>query len=173
MTYISTKPVAGYPRYLVDTEGNVYSMFKRTAHGWYKRPGRLKLVGSVINGYRQLELRNENGERKHIKEHHIVLNTFVGFRPEGMECCHNNGNRLDNRLKNLRWGTRKSNNQDRIRHGTSKGEKNAKSKLTDIEALEIKARMSQGENGVELAKEYGVAHSTIYRVKNNQSWTHV
>jgi hypothetical protein len=47
-----------------------------------------------------------------------VLTTFVGPRPDGMEACHNNGDRSDNRLVNLRWDTSSENNLDRVRHGT-------------------------------------------------------
>lgn len=47
----------------------------------------------------------------------LVLEAFVGPRPLGMECCHNNGDELDDRVANLRWGTKKENAQDTLRHG--------------------------------------------------------
>lgn len=50
--------------------------------------------------------------------HHLVLEAFVGPRPHGMQCRHINGNSLDNRLKNLAWGTPSEDNYDRVRHGT-------------------------------------------------------
>lgn len=49
--------------------------------------------------------------------HTIVLETFVGPRPEGAEGCHNDGNYLNNRLSNLRWDTVSSNRLDTVRHG--------------------------------------------------------
>jgi hypothetical protein len=52
--------------------------------------------------------------------HRLVLITFRGPPTEGTEGCHNNGNGLDNRLVNLRWGTRSSNVIDSVRHGTNK-----------------------------------------------------
>lgn len=50
--------------------------------------------------------------------HALVLETFVGPRPDGMECCHwkpapDGG--YDNRLMNLRWDTRSANAYDRER----------------------------------------------------------
>lgn len=49
--------------------------------------------------------------------HRVVLTAFVGPCPDGMEGCHNNGNPTDNRLENLRWGTRSENSRDTVRHG--------------------------------------------------------
>jgi hypothetical protein len=57
--------------------------------------------------------------------HVLVLEAFVGPRPPGMQCCHNNGIPDDNRLINLRWDTPKNNVHDRRFHGTYQyGEKN-------------------------------------------------
>lgn len=50
--------------------------------------------------------------------HRVVLETFVGPCPEGMECCHWDDVRTNNRLSNLRWGTSGDNNLDMVRNGT-------------------------------------------------------
>jgi hypothetical protein len=39
----------------------------------------------------------------------MVLFAFVGPCPEGMECCHENDVRDDNRIENLRWDTHANN----------------------------------------------------------------
>ena len=52
--------------------------------------------------------------------HSLVLEAFVGPRPEGYVACHNNGIPTDNRAENLRWDTQANNNNDKITHGTSK-----------------------------------------------------
>lgn len=41
--------------------------------------------------------------------HQIVLEAFCGPCPDGMEVLHGNGIRTDNRLSNLRYGTRSEN----------------------------------------------------------------
>jgi hypothetical protein len=43
--------------------------------------------------------------------------TFVGAPPDGMEVLHNNGDPTDNRLENLRYGTRTENILDVYRQG--------------------------------------------------------
>lgn len=50
--------------------------------------------------------------------HRLVLEAFVGPCPPGMETCHNNGDRFDNRLENLRWDTPSNNGRDKAKHGT-------------------------------------------------------
>lgn len=55
--------------------------------------------------------------RGYAKVHHLVLEAFVGPRPEGMVCCHANDIADDNRLENLRWDTPSSNSQDKVRNG--------------------------------------------------------
>ena len=50
--------------------------------------------------------------------HAAILLAFVGVRPEGMEVRHLNGDPADNRLVNLRYGTRSENALDTVRHGT-------------------------------------------------------
>jgi hypothetical protein len=47
----------------------------------------------------------------------LVLEAFVEPRPAGMECCHGNDIKTDNRLENLRWATRSQNQYDRVRNG--------------------------------------------------------
>lgn len=43
---------------------------------------------------------------------------FVGPCPDGMEVCHNDGNPENNRVENLRYGTRSDNMRDKRKHGT-------------------------------------------------------
>lgn len=50
--------------------------------------------------------------------HRLVLESFVGPRPDGMECRHLNGNRQDARLSNLAWGTPMENAADKFDHRT-------------------------------------------------------
>lgn len=49
--------------------------------------------------------------------HTLVLTAFVGPRPATLEGCHRDGNRANNTLVNLYWGTRSDNQRDRVRHG--------------------------------------------------------
>jgi len=46
------------------------------------------------------------------------VSTQDGPRPDGMECCHGNGDSADNRVENLRWDTRANNGADKRMHKT-------------------------------------------------------
>ncbi|WP_405506891.1 NUMOD4 motif-containing HNH endonuclease [Streptomyces cyaneofuscatus] len=50
--------------------------------------------------------------------HRLVLEVFVGLRPHGMVCRHLDGNKTNNRLDNLKWGTYAENLADMKAHGT-------------------------------------------------------
>lgn len=77
------------------------------------RPGRPLVGVRRANGYLQVWLRGV-----HRTMHSLVMEAFVGPRPEGMQVCHNDGNRENNRLSNLRYDTPSANAADRYLHGT-------------------------------------------------------
>jgi len=54
------------------------------------------------------------------KVHQLILRTFVGPRPDGMDVRHLNGDKRDNRLENLTYGTRSENCLDITRHGRNR-----------------------------------------------------
>lgn len=106
-----------------------------------------------------------------IYPHKLVMEAFVGKRPEGMECCHADGNPWNNELSNLRWDSRTNNSQDKFKHGTQKmGEKHPMSKLTVEKVLAI--RQDNRLHRI-IAVEYGVSQPTISEIKSRKSWVHV
>jgi hypothetical protein len=93
--------------YLISDLGNVFSIKSdRLLHpapdGW---------------GYPHVTL-CDGVKQKHIKVHTLVLTTFVGPRPDGLEALHDNDIKIDCRLSNLSWGTHSKNVQDAVRNGT-------------------------------------------------------
>ena len=102
------KPIPGYEgRYEVSDQGNVKS-FRRSRDGYILRPGRMP------GGHLSVALGRNNSQCVH----KLVLLTFIGAAPVRHECLHINGIPSDNRLCNLRWGTRSENILDAVRHGT-------------------------------------------------------
>lgn len=68
-------------------------------------------------GYWQVCLQRGGRPTAHVA-HRLVLTAFVGPCPDGMQACHNDGDKSNNRLSNLRWDTPSSNTLDLVRHGT-------------------------------------------------------
>lgn len=59
------------------------------------------------------------GER--YKVHHLILEAFVGPRPPGLHALHGDDDRANNRLDNLRWGSRSENIREAVRNGRAVG----------------------------------------------------
>lgn len=96
--------------------------------------------------------------------HQLVLKTFVGEAPDGMEVLHINGNPTDNRLENLRYGTRTENILDVYRQGG----RWRKLSIDDVEA--IRFGFVCGIKGVELARMYGVTQQVISSIKHGRTF---
>ena len=77
----------------------------------------IKVDWADKDGYRRVSL-YRGRSRSNRSIHALVLEAFVGPRPPGQEACHNNGDRADNRLDNLRWDTPSANQLDSVDHGT-------------------------------------------------------
>lgn len=115
-------PVPDYPGYEVSDQGRVRSIDREVRSRW-GTPKVLKgklltpvKVGSLPRRYWSVALFRD-GERRDITVHSLVLEVFVGHRPDGHYACHRNDNPDNNHLENLYWGTPFQNAQDAIAFG--------------------------------------------------------
>jgi hypothetical protein len=106
--------------------------------------------------------------------HRLVLETFVGSCPEGMEGCHGDGDKTNNALLNLRWDTPKSNTCDRIRHGTKLvGEMVPGAKLSSEFVITVRDRVLRGESQASISRETGIHPATIGSICQRVTWKHL
>lgn len=113
----------------------------------------------------------EGARREQWLVHIVVLTTFVGPCPEGMQALHRDGDKGNNALSNLRWGTPKENAEDRIAHGNSgKGEKHPRAKLSETEAQYI--RWSK-EAPKELAVRFNITPDHVSAIRAGKTWKHL
>lgn len=88
------------------------------------RPLRGKILApGSDNGRLIVNLHGRDGRPRTRKVHHLVLEAFVGPRPEGAGCCHWDDDFSNNRLDNLRWATHTDNMQDCLRNGGNSRQK--------------------------------------------------
>lgn len=59
------------------------------------------------------------------------------------------------------------------RMGKYIGADNNQTKLNDDAVLDIRARLSDGESGFSLAREYGVTRRAIYQIRDFITWKHI
>jgi len=84
-----------------------------------------------------------NGKRKKWLVHSLMAELFLGAKPGlGFQIRHLNGDRADNRIENLKWGTAKENANDREIHGrTCRGRQHRTQIKKAIELSKINARL--------------------------------
>jgi predicted XRE-type DNA-binding protein len=163
------KDIPGYKgKYAVDEEGNVYSLNHR-------RSGKCKLMSLKPNdsGHLRVKLYNGDGTYKTLFVHRLVLLTFVGECPEGMEGCHNDGDPTNNRLDNLRWDTKKSNLKDCITHGNYKGFSKANTpkntRLTLDQVEEIRKLLAEKTlNQRQIAQMFDICQQHVSDINNGR-----
>src|SRR5574343_69230 len=127
------------------------------------------------NGYPWVSLTSPLHGRWRVYVHKLVTLTFIGPCPVKYEVCHNDGNKLNNALSNLRYDSRSANSLDRHKHGTMpdyRGEKARSAKLTKQEVEWI--RKSIGHISIRsMAKKFNVHHSTVLNIIHRKTWSHI
>jgi hypothetical protein len=151
ITSVEYRLVPEDDRYRVGDDGSVWSRAMQNgrpgyAATWRRLSARVMASGHLMVGF---------GDRKRLV-HRLVLQSFVGPCPEGMECRHLDGNPANNVPSNLAWGTKKENREDASRHGAlATGTRNGRGKLTTEDVrrmLSMKGTMTQRK----IAVEFGV-----------------
>lgn len=157
------KQILGCPNYAVTSGGRV----------WSRRRKKWLIANFNGTGYQYVKLLGVN-----YYIHRLVLETYVGLCPEGMECRHLNSNRVDNRLSNLKWGTRSENHQDAVKckthTGLLRGEQKANSKLKERDVRMIIYMYKIGLfYQKEISEIYRVTRETIKDIITKRNWKHV
>tara|TARA_R110002051_G_C8583101_1_gene477585 strand:+ start:170 stop:664 length:495 start_codon:yes stop_codon:yes gene_type:complete len=159
------KDIKGYEGlYSISEKGQVFS--RRCWRGIKNR----QLTQSLNSyGYVRVFL-TKDSKTKGITLHKLMTTTFLGVRPEGEQVRHLDGNKLNNNINNLKYGTALENAEDRRIHGkTAKGELIGSSKLSKKEVEDIRSRYNKRGDMVKLADEYKVSCANIYMIINNKS----
>ncbi len=160
-----------WPGYAVSAGGVVVS--GRTNGGKISATWRVLKLRASVRGYKAVTLRNR-GDCRQATVHRLVLESWVGPCPAGCECRHLNGDKLDNRLENLCWGTSLENKEDRRRHGTTaSGSRQGHAKLTESDIPVIRLLLSSGKTQQAIARQFGVHRVTISLISRGKTWLHV
>lgn len=166
------RAIEGYPAYRVGSDGTVWSCLQYNGHQARRIGDKWKTLVPMPDGDGYLSVGLfRHGKCARRKVHLLVLEAFVGPRPDGMEGCHGDGDVSNCWLENLRWDTKEANQADRLRHGTDcRGEKSPKAKLTEANARRIRERIAAGERSTEIAKDYSISVSTVRGIKAGRLW---
>jgi hypothetical protein len=170
---VSFKDSSEYEGIRVGDDGSVWSC--RGSRGlfgeyWYE----LKQL-SAHKGHLFVAIGVSTGKSVNRFVHQLVLETFIGPRPPGMEVRHViNNDPTDNRLVNLAWGTPSENTADKWRHGTMPaGSKQWNAKLKEEDIPIIRALVRSGVRYGEIGLKFGISKTVVCSIMKGKSWSHV
>ena len=153
-------------KYYVARDGRIYSRItNKFLSGTSDKDGYKMISAHRINGDKRLKTSVAK----------IVLMTFRGTPPEDMKDAtveHINGNRVDNRLDNLKWLERSINCSVRV--NTLRGEACRNAVLTEADVHEICRLLVYTKMSYrKIALRFGVSIYTIIDIHDRRSWVHV
>lgn len=162
------KAVSGFEEfYEVSNIGRVRS-WKNGRHGISNYSKILK-PGTDGGGYLIVFLsKNKIVIRRHVA--HLIIETFTGNRPEGMEVNHLDGIKTNNSISNLKYCTSSQNKLHAFRNGLNhRGEKHPNSILSESDVFKIR-KLLYHKKPLEIAKIFKVSKGAITGIKSGVNW---
>ncbi len=124
--------------------------------------------------YLSASLKAINGQKpKTSYIHQDVAKVFIGPRPDLMIVRHLDGNRFNNHVSNLCYGTPEQNYADTRKHKVHQGSKNGRAKLDEKKVKMIKILLNNQVAVKEIADAFDVEAISIYAIKQGRNWAHV
>lgn len=178
--WMDIKGLEGY--YQVSNMGRVRSLdrvvFNRGLGIYDKKKGIILKVSGNHNTYHFVRLATSD-KKKNFAVHRLVLSTFGTEPPfENAVCRHMNNIPSDNRLTNLKWGTRSDNMQDCIKsgrfyHNTTGNFGAANSKSILVKQFSLDGELIKIHYGItEAARNTGFHYAHIRRAILDKRPTH-
>lgn len=176
--------VHGFAGYRAGKDGSVWSCWYSSAGGRGSGRGRKlwrmgiewkKMKANLRTGdYPRIGLRKSKGTTVVLTVHKIILLAFVGPPKQGMYCRHLDGNKHNNALSNLKYGTPSQNSYDAVRHGTACiGSAHPLAKLNPDSVRQIRKSIAAGKTLDELAAQYHVDRNAIWLAATRKTWKSV
>lgn len=157
------KKIPNFEGYEISNYGQVRSYWKRSKTGRNKcevdflSTPKLMKQRLSSDGYFQISLAG----RKTRKVHSLLLLAFKCKKNNNLEARHLDGNKENNTLKNLKWGTHIENMHDLCIHGTHKR------KLSNKQVHQIRININKTTQQI-LSDLYGVSRTHIGNIQNNK-----
>jgi hypothetical protein len=107
--------------------------------------------------------------------HKLIGKLFIPNLDNLPQISHENNDKKDNSVENLKWCTGSYNMEKAFKDGLNipnKGSKNGASILSEKDVFEIKYKLTHLKES-QLAKLFNVSTRTIGRIRSNTHWKHV
>jgi DNA-binding Xre family transcriptional regulator len=136
--------------------------------------------GSKIQGYKSLNIRAKGNKSMNRYVHKLVAEFFIlkEENPDKKFVIHLDHDKLNNHFENLKWATREEmtihnrENPAVIDRVIPKRTKNYK--LTESKVIMIKKMLKSDKNRLKMiAKQFGITHTQLNRIRSGENWGHV
>lgn len=137
--------------------------------GYRDEPQKIKKLSLRLNSYYFVTL-SFKGIPHQLAVHRLIAWAFLGKQEKGMEVRHIDGNKQNNNVENLCYGTKSDNMRDAINHRTfSMSEWHPCAKLTTEQVKEIR---ESNEYYKEIAQRFDIHPFTVHKIRRNKVRNH-
>ena len=160
------------PSYKVSNYGRIRSFQNDTLNGEI-------INGSKIQGYKSLNIRAKGKKSLNRYVHKLVAQFFLSKDNEDKKfVLHLDHDKLNNYWENIKWATREEmtiHNRDNpavLERVIPKRTKNYK--LTESKVMMIKKMLRSEKSRLKMiAKQFGITHTQLNRIRSGENWGHV
>ncbi len=135
---------------------------------------------SLLNGYQVVlvKKKDKGSKRFSLYLHKLMGQNFLEKEDEQKFVIHLNYDKLDNRLENLRWASRREKEIHQFKNPIYKTRPKVipTSKLTEVRVRLIKRKLFDPNRRTRLkmiAKQFGISTMQLHRIKTGENWGHV
>lgn len=137
--------------------------------GYREEPQKIKKQTLRPTGYYFVTISKER-KRFGLSVHRLIAWAFLGKQENGIEVRHIDGNKKNNNINNLCYGTKSDNMRDSIKHRTfSMSEWHPCAKLTNEQVKEIK---ESNEYYKDIGKRFDIHPHTVHKLRRNLRRNH-
>lgn len=168
---IDVEGVENPPRYEVSNFGRLRS-FQNSKDG-------KQIKGSVIQGYRSLNVRLPKGKSFNRYVHKLVAGGFVNRPDEEYKyVIHLDFDKQNNHFENLKWVTKEQMiDHNRVNPAVVNRRVPLRSKnykLTETKVRLIKKMLKSDSTRLKMiAKQFGITHTQLNRIRSGENWSRV
>ena len=133
------------------------------------------IKGSTLKGYKILNIKLEDEKRTTKYIHKLVAENFIHKENKLQQyVIHLDFDKDNNHFENLKWVTKETMfAHQKINPNYKRGAINY-SKLTETDVIRLKKKLARGKNKLyKLAKEFGITHTQLNRIRKGENWGHV
>jgi hypothetical protein len=133
---------------------------------------------SFINGYQTLPLKQEVNKKSTSRYVHKLVAEHFLEKGDGIYVIHLDYNKLDNRVENLKWATKKEKEEHQFSNPEhiNRPRRRTYSKLTEAQVKIIKRKIHDPNRRTRMkmiAKQFGISEMQLYRIKSGVNWSSV